>query len=115
MGPIGSIGSRGLRLLGRWEVVLLAILLLICAANTWASEYFLDVRNLFDSTQTFSEKALIALTMTLVIIGRDIDLSVASIVALWSTAMAGGRAGAGTRCGRDGSCSAPAGMFNGES
>ena len=87
LGSTGSIGSRGLRLLRRWEVVLLAILLLICAANTWASEYFLDVRNLFDSTQTFSEKALIALTMTLVIIGRDIDLSVASIVALCSTAM----------------------------
>jgi rhamnose transport system permease protein len=71
----------------RWEFVLLLILIAICAANAWASPYFLDLHNLLDSTQSFSEKALIALTMTLVIIGRDIDLSVASIVALCSTAM----------------------------
>lgn len=73
--------------LKRWEVVLLLILVAICAVNALASPYFLDVHNLLDSTQSFSEKALIALSMTLVIIGRDIDLSVASIVALCSTAM----------------------------
>jgi rhamnose transport system permease protein len=73
--------------LKRWESVLTVILLAICAINAWASPYFLDVHNLFDSTQSFSEKALIALSMTLVIIGRDIDLSVASIVALCSTAI----------------------------
>jgi rhamnose transport system permease protein len=74
-------------LLKRWESVLAVILLGICGINAWASPYFLDVHNLFDSTQSFSEKALIALTMALVIIGRDIDLSVASIVALCSTAI----------------------------
>jgi rhamnose transport system permease protein len=73
--------------LKRWESVLVVILLLICVANAWASPYFLDVHNLFDSSQTFSEKALIALSMALVIIGRDIDLSVASIVALCGTAI----------------------------
>lgn len=76
-----------LRALVRWEVVLLLIFVAVCAANTWASPYFLDLHNLFDSTQSFSEKAIIALSMTLVIVGRDIDLSVASIVALSSTAM----------------------------
>ncbi len=77
----------GAGLLRRWETVLVVILVAICAANALASPYFLDVRNLLDATQNFSEKALIALSMTLVIIGRDIDLSVASIVALCSTAM----------------------------
>jgi rhamnose transport system permease protein len=76
-----------LRALVRWEAVLLLILVAVCAANTWATPYFLDLHNLFDSTQSFSEKAIIALSMTLVIVGRDIDLSVASIVALSSTAM----------------------------
>ncbi len=73
--------------LRRWETLLALILLAICAANALASPYFLDVHNLFDSTQSFSEKGLIALSMTLVIIGRDIDLSVASIVVLCSTAI----------------------------
>jgi rhamnose transport system permease protein len=79
--------ARRAELLRRWEVVLLLILVAVCASNAWASPYFLDLHNLFDNTQIFSEKALIALTMTLVIIGRDIDLSVGSIVVLSSTVM----------------------------
>jgi rhamnose transport system permease protein len=71
----------------RWELVLVGILVAICAANACASPYFLDLHNLFDSTQSFSEKALIALPMALLIIGRDIDLSVAAIVALCSVVM----------------------------
>lgn len=73
--------------LKRWESLLALILLVICTANAFASPYFLDAHNLFDSTQSFSEKGLIALSMALVIIGRDIDLSVASIVVLCSTAI----------------------------
>jgi rhamnose transport system permease protein len=69
----------------RWETVLIVILIAICVVNSIASPYFLDVHNLFDSTQAFTEKAIIALSMTLVIIGRDIDLSIAAIVALCST------------------------------
>jgi rhamnose transport system permease protein len=72
-------------LLARWESVLVLLLLAICCANSLASPYFLDVRNLLDSTQSFSEKSIIALGMALVIVGRDIDLSVASMVALCST------------------------------
>jgi rhamnose transport system permease protein len=71
----------------RWETILVLILLAICIINAMASPYFLNPHNLFDSTQSFSEKALIVLSMTLVIIGRDIDLSVAANVALCSTAM----------------------------
>lgn len=71
----------------RWETILVLILLAICFINSMASPYFLNPHNLFDSTQSFSEKAMIVLSMTLVIIGRDIDLSVASNVALCSTAM----------------------------
>jgi rhamnose transport system permease protein len=84
----GATGRSGLaRAIRRWEAVLLLILVAIVASNALASPYFLDLHNLFDSTQSFSEKALIALSMTLVIIGGDIDLSVASIVALCSTAI----------------------------
>lgn len=69
----------------RWETVLVILLVAVCVVNSFASPYFLDVHNLFDSTQAFTEKAIIALPMTLVIIGRDIDLSIASIIALCST------------------------------
>mgnify|MGYP003779291827 CR=1 FL=1 len=73
--------------LARYQSMLVLLLVAICAANAWASPYFLDVQNLLDSTQSFSEKSLIALGMALVILGRDIDLSVAAMVALCSTAM----------------------------
>jgi rhamnose transport system permease protein len=69
----------------RWETVLVILLIAICVVNSLASPYFLDVHNLFDSTQAFTEKAIIALPMALLIIGRDIDLSIASIIALCST------------------------------
>ena len=69
----------------RWETVLAILLIAICVVFSLASPYFLDVHNLFDSTQAFTEKAIIALSMTLVIIGRDIDLSVAAIIVLCST------------------------------
>jgi rhamnose transport system permease protein len=88
--PPAARPARGGRLgavLRRWETVLVLILVAICTLNALASPYFLEIHNLFDSSQAFTEKAIIALSMTLVIIGRDIDLSVASIIALCSTAI----------------------------
>lgn len=79
-----SAASPMRRLVLRWEVILLAILAAICVFNALASPYFLNLYNLFDSTQIFSEKAILALSMTLILIVRDIDLSVASIIALVS-------------------------------
>ena len=66
----------------RWELVLVVLLVAVCVTGSFVSPYFLDIHNLFDSTQAFAEKAIVALSMTLVIIGRDIDLSVAAIIAL---------------------------------
>lgn len=81
----------------RWEVLLMALLAAVVAINTWLSPYFLDVFNLSDATFNFSEKAIIALAMALLIIVRDIDLSVAAIVALASLAMGeAAQLGAGT-------------------
>jgi rhamnose transport system permease protein len=103
-------------LFGRWEGVLVLLLIAVCAANTWASPYFLDAQNLLDSTQSFSEKAIIALSMALVIIGRDIDLSVASIVALCATVIGWlATQGVGTAglIGASVACGTALGMFNG--
>ena len=79
--------SRGSRALKSWESLLLVVAIAIFAINSFASPYFLDPWNLSDATFNFTEKALIAFAMALVIISGEIDLSVASIIALSSTAM----------------------------
>lgn len=71
----------------RWEVILVFLLALTVVVNTIVSPYFLDVFNLADATFNFSEKAIIALGMALLILVREIDLSVAAIVALAAMAI----------------------------
>ena len=71
----------------RWETILVGLLALTIIVNSTLTPYFLDRDNLLDATFNFSEKAMIALAMALVIIVRDIDLSVAAIVALASLTM----------------------------
>ena len=66
----------------RWEVILVILLVVTVVVNTLVSPYFLDVYNLADATFNFSEKAIIALGMACLILVREIDLSVAAIVAL---------------------------------
>ncbi|MFN3717966.1 MAG: ABC transporter permease [Rhizobium rhizophilum] len=75
------------RLLGSWEVLLFSVAIIIFIANSLASPYFLNAWNLSDATFNFTEKALIAFAMALLIIAGEIDLSVAAIIALASTAM----------------------------
>ena len=75
------------RVFGSWEFLLLGVAILIFFLNTQASPYFLDAWNLSDATFNFTEKAMIAFAMALVIISGEIDLSVASIIALVSTCM----------------------------
>jgi rhamnose transport system permease protein len=71
----------------RWEVILVLLLVLTIVVNTIVSPYFLDIFNLADATFNFSEKAIIALGMALLILVREIDLSVAAIVALAAMAI----------------------------
>jgi len=78
---------KPLKILLQWEVLLIALLIVIVVINSVLSPYFLDIYNLFDSTYNFSEKALIALPMALIIICGDIDISVASIIAISSVFM----------------------------
>ncbi len=75
------------RLLGSWEVLLFCVAVAIFIANSLASPYFLNAWNLSDATFNFTEKALIAFAMALLVIAGEIDLSVAAIIALASTAM----------------------------
>ncbi|WP_233252332.1 ABC transporter permease [Saccharospirillum sp. MSK14-1] len=81
----------------RWETFLLLVAALVFLFNSFASPYFLDPWNLSDATFNFTEKAIIALPMAMLIICREIDLSVASIIALASVSMGlAAEAGMGT-------------------
>lgn len=82
-----KLGTPFRRVMASWEVLLLGVAILIFIANSLASPYFLDAWNLSDATFNFTEKAMIAFAMALLIIAGEIDLSVAAIIALASTAM----------------------------
>lgn len=92
-----KLGTPVRRLLASWEVLLLGVAVAIFIANALASPYFLDAWNLSDATFNFTEKAMIAFAMALLVIAGEIDLSVAAIIALASTAMgAAAQLGVGT-------------------
>ena len=80
-------GFRLAALLGRWESLLALLFVAAFAANAIVLPHFLDLYNLADGTFNFSEKALIALPMALLIICREIDISVSGILALSSVAI----------------------------
>lgn len=82
-----QVGSPLQRILRSWETLLLAVAIAVTIVNSVASPYFLDPWNLSDASFNFTEKAIIALAMAFVIIAGEIDLSVAAIIALASTAM----------------------------
>jgi rhamnose transport system permease protein len=70
-----------------WPSLLLAVAVGLFVLNSLASPYFLSPWSLSDATFNFTEKAIVALAMALLIISGEIDLSVASIIALASTLM----------------------------
>ncbi|RYG31837.1 ABC transporter permease [bacterium] len=79
--PLAGGGTMK-RIFGGREFVpaLLAVLVFIHGATT--SPFFLDFRYLLDKSSLYIEAGLLALAMTLVIVGGQIDLSVASTLAL---------------------------------
>lgn len=70
-----------------WPSLLLAVAIGLFLLNSFASPYFLSAWSLSDATFNFTEKAIIAFAMALLIISGEIDLSVAAIIALTSTMM----------------------------
>ena len=92
---------------GRRCCVVVAVAIFVI--NSFASPYFLDPWSLSDLTFNFTEKALIALAMALLIIAGEIDLSVAAIIALASTADGHGGAGRRRHAGAGASSASPSG------
>lgn len=72
----------------QWEWMLVLLLIVVNVINSHLSPYYWDYANLRDATMVYLDKAFIVFPMVLVMILRDIDISVASIVALSSVVMA---------------------------
>ncbi|MCC6314796.1 MAG: ABC transporter permease, partial [Thermomicrobiales bacterium] len=76
------------RLLGSREAMTVGLLIVAFVAGALLSPYFLDAAYLLSATSLYMEIGIIALPMTLIIIAGDIDLSVASTLALVASATA---------------------------
>jgi len=69
-----------------YEQTMLIILILLVIVMTIASNSFLSLGNLFNVVRQFSVHGILACGMTIVIIGKGMDLSAASILALCAVA-----------------------------
>jgi rhamnose transport system permease protein len=67
-----------------WEALLIVLLLLTLVLGNSLSPYFLTPFNLSLMVESFMEIAIMSLTMTLIILVGEIDLSVASVLGLAS-------------------------------
>ena len=89
--------APGMRRFLRWETLLAAVFVAEFVLFASISPYFLDVYTLSDATFNFTERAIVALPLALLIIAGEIDISVAAIIALSSVSMGlGAASGAGT-------------------
>lgn len=70
------------RRLPGWEALLLLILLVVVLSNSAAVPGYLDPQNQINLLQLNVEKVIVVLAMAFVIVGGEIDLSVASVMGL---------------------------------
>ena len=70
-----------------WEGVLLALLIGIVIFNSSMTPHYLQIQNQINLFQLHIEKVIIVLIMTFIIINAEIDLSVASVMALAACVM----------------------------
>ncbi len=77
-----SFKNRLIDLFTKWEMLLGVIFIVMVFFFRGITPYFLDYFNLMNATFQFSEKAIMALPMIFIIMCGDIDISIASIIAL---------------------------------
>jgi rhamnose transport system permease protein len=86
-----ATAPRGHRLraaAGRWEALLVGLIVLMLIAGQGLSSEFLSADSFTTGALDLTEVALMALPLVLVIVAAEIDLSVASVLALSSALMA---------------------------
>lgn len=84
---VDRLESRFKTTIFSWPSLLLVVAIALFILNIFTSPYFLSPWALSDATFNFTEKAIIAFAMALLIVSGEIDLSVAAIIALASTVM----------------------------
>jgi rhamnose transport system permease protein len=84
----GTDGPRWRAALARWETLLVGLIVVLFIAGQSISSEFLTTDSFTTGSLDLSEVAYMALALTLVIIAAEIDLSVASVLALSSALMA---------------------------
>ncbi|MEX1278884.1 MAG: ABC transporter permease, partial [Chloroflexota bacterium] len=82
------MAGRFVRRLLRWEGLLLAILVVVVAYNATAVPGYLDPRNQINLFQLNVEKVIVVLVIAIVILSGEIDLSMASVMALAAVVVA---------------------------
>ncbi len=82
-----SLKERLIRLVTSWEAILALLFIIEFVFFSFNAPYFLDSFNLLNASFSYTEKSILALSMVFVIICGDIDISVASIIALSSLAI----------------------------
>jgi rhamnose transport system permease protein len=80
--------SRWRSALGRWETLLVGLIVVLCIVGQGISSEFLTSDSFTTGSLDLTEVAYMALALTLVIVAAEIDLSVASVLALSSALMA---------------------------
>ncbi len=71
----------------QWEWLLFGMLILVNLFNVIASPNYGNIRIIFNATRDFLDKAIVVFPMSLVLMLGEIDISVASIMALSATLM----------------------------
>ncbi|HVR80369.1 MAG TPA: ABC transporter permease [Acidimicrobiia bacterium] len=80
--------KRGWAASHRWELFLMAILVVTIVVNASLSPFYLGVNNFVNLFWLSNEKIIVAIIMTYVIISGEIDLSVASVMGFSAAVMA---------------------------
>ena len=86
--PGDGLAARARAAAGRWEALLVGLIFVTAVFGQSVSSEFLTADSFTTGSLDFSEVALMALALTLVIVAAEIDLSVASVLALSSALMA---------------------------
>jgi rhamnose transport system permease protein len=84
----GGTAARLRAAAGRWEALLVGLLVVTFVVGQAISAEFLTADSFTTGSLDFSEVALMALPLALVIVAAEIDLSIASVLALSSALMA---------------------------
>jgi rhamnose transport system permease protein len=71
----------------RWEWLLVVLIIVVAVINSFLSPFFLNANNLFRTSSDFIELGLMMLPMVFIIISGNIDLAVASTLAMTASFM----------------------------